>query len=372
MVQSVLLSNKVNYWTGQTGRIFEREFAKATNTQYAIALANGTVALELAFHALGIGGGDDVVVTPRSFMASASAIKICGANPIFADVDPVSQNITAESVANVLTDRTRAIVCVHLAGWPCDMEPLMALANRKNLFIIEDCAQAHGAKYQGKSVGGWGDIAAWSFCQDKIMTTGGEGGMITTNRAELYEKMWSYKDHGKNRHKMESPPTNCRFKYVHDRFGTNFRLTEMQSAIGLYQLEQLEDWHKARTANAARYQHNLAKSKIVRLAIPPTNISHAYYKYYCFLNSDQFAHGWDRDAVVEEVNHLGGSCFSGSCPEIYKEQAFVDFYGAHPELPVASQLGKESLMLNCHPGISKQYIDYNSSIINQVLSRVSK
>ncbi len=197
-VSQVLLSNKVNYWTGQECREFEKEFAQFAQTQYAVALANGTVALDVALKALNIGAGDDVIVTSRTFLASASSIVTAGANPIFADVELDSQNISARTIEAVLTPNTKAIICVHLAGWMCDMDPIMQLAKEKGLYVIEDCAQAHGAMYKGKAAGSIGHIGAWSFCQDKIMTTGGEGGMVTTNDENLWKKMWSYKDHGKN------------------------------------------------------------------------------------------------------------------------------------------------------------------------------
>ena len=197
-VSRVLLSNKVNYWTGQEGREFEREFAAFAGTEYAIAVANGTLALDLALQGLGIGVGDEVVVTPRTFLASATSVINAGATPVFADVDPDTQNITPETVAAVITPKTKAVVCVHLAGWPCDMDGFMALAEEHNLFVIEDCAQAHGATYKDKPVGGLGHVGCWSFCQDKIMSTGGEGGMVTCNDRDLWSRMWSFKDHGKS------------------------------------------------------------------------------------------------------------------------------------------------------------------------------
>ena len=369
LVREVLLSNKVNYWTGKIGREFEKQFAAKMDCVYSIAIANGTLAIDLALIALEIGAGDEVIVTPRSFMASASAIHNSGAKPVFADIDPISQNINADTIREVCTDSTKAIMCVHLAGWPCDMDAIKELADEKGLSIIEDCAQAHGARYNDKSVGSWGDIAAWSFCQDKIMTTGGEGGMVTTNNENLYEKMWSYKDHGKNRQKMQAPPKNRRFKYVHDYFGSNFRLTEMQCAIGLYQLEKLGDWKQQRTDNSNAYRELLSDFEYIRCDSTPNNIEHAYYKYYFFLNTDALASGWDRDRIVEEISDLGGSCFSGSCPEMYAEKAFVDKYGQQKPLPCAVELGKASLMLNVHPGMSIDYIQKNSQIIRSVLAK---
>ena len=372
IIQDVLLSNKVNYWTGDKGREFERRFANTMGSSHAIALSNGTLALDLALVALDVGAGDEVVVTPRSFIASASAVHNCGAKPVFADVDFHSQNITAESIQAVLTSKTKAIICVHLAGWPCDMKPIQQLADSKGLSIIEDCAQAHGALYDGRSVGNFGDVAAWSFCQDKIITTGGEGGMVTTNNDALFEKMWAYKDHGKSRSKMENPRNNKQFKYVHDNFGTNFRLTEMQAALGTYQLDLLNSWTEKRHNNAMTYNDGLAQLDIVRSYLPPDNVVHAYYKYYYFVESQYLASGWDRNRIVEEVHALGGSCLSGICPEIYKEQCFVATYGDPVSLPNAHRLGQESVMLAVHPGIENEYLQKNIDVMTSVLKRATK
>ncbi|CAN8142764.1 hypothetical protein THIOSC15_750023 [uncultured Thiomicrorhabdus sp.] len=238
-VSAVLLSNKVNYWTGQEGREFEKEFATWCDAKYAVALANGTLALDVAFKALGIGVGDEVIVTSRTFLASVSSIVNARAKPVFADIDRNSQNITPESIQAVLTDKTKAIVCVHLAGWPCEMDEIMVLADEYGLFVIEDCAQAHGAKYKGKAVGSIGHIGCWSFCQDKIMSTGGEGGMVTTNNEALWKKMWAYKDHGKSWdavYNTEHPPG---FRWLHESFGTNWRMTEMQAVLGRIQLKRM-------------------------------------------------------------------------------------------------------------------------------------
>jgi dTDP-4-amino-4,6-dideoxygalactose transaminase len=245
-VRQVLESNRVNYWTGEQGRNFETEFATFAKTRYAIALANGTVALDAALIALDIGAGDEVVVTPRTFLASVSSIVNIGAIPKFADVDRDSQNITPQSIEAVLTPRTRAVVCVHLAGWPCEMDGILALAEQHKFSVIEDCAQAHGALYKGHPVGSFGAIGAWSFCQDKIMTTGGEGGMVTTNDPELWSRMWSYKDHGKSYdavYEREHPPG---FRWLHESFGTNWRMIEIQAAIGRIQLKRMPDWHSRR------------------------------------------------------------------------------------------------------------------------------
>ena len=283
-ISSLLLSNKVNYWTGSECRDFESEFAEWTGTKYAVALSNGSVALDVSLKALGVGEGDEVIVTSRTFIASVSSIVTTGAIPVFADVDIDSQNITDKTIRTVLSSRTKAIICVHLAGWPCDMDPIMSLAKENALYVIEDCAQAHGAKYKGRSVGSIGHIGAWSFCQDKIMTTGGEGGMVTTNNESLWKSMWSYKDHGKSWDAIYKKKHPEGFRWLHETFGTNFRLTEMQAAIGRIQLKRMPHWHKLRCQNARmildvaiQFQNSL------RASLPPENIEHAWYKCYLFI-----------------------------------------------------------------------------------------
>jgi len=367
IVSRVLLSNKVNYWTGQESRLFEKEFAAHFDSDYAIALSNGTLALDLALYALGIGAGDDVVVTSRSFIASASTVVNSGARAVFADVDCESQNITAETIEAALTNKTKAIICVHLSGWPCDMDSIMALAKSRNIYVIEDCAQAHGARFNEQSVGTFGDISAWSFCQDKIMTTGGEGGMITTNDEILYKKMWSFKDHGKSFEKVLEPSTSTAFRWIHDSIGTNWRLTEMQSALGRYQLGQLNDWVAQRRANVAAFNNELAQVEGMRITVPGNSVFHACYKYYFFIEPEKLKPDWDRNRVVAEIHSRGVPCFTGTCPEIYREKAFVDLYGEQPCLPVAHELGNSSVMLNVHPGITPDQCSDSAAIVQEVM-----
>ena len=367
IAREVLLSNQVNYWTGQRTKQFEQQFATQFETQHGIALSNGTVALDLALKALNIGPGDEVVVTPRSFIASASSVVMAGAKAVFADVDPVSQNITAETIAAVITPKTQAIQCVHLAGWPCNMEDILALANEHNLTVIEDCAQAHGARYNGRSVGSFGDIGAWSFCQDKIMTTAGEGGMITTNNKALFDFMWAYKDHGKDFTKVHTPNSSTTFRYIHDSIGTNWRLTELQSAIGSYQLEQLADWSQSRKRNGAWLCNALGNIDGLRITIPGSAEDHAYYKYYFFVDPDKLAAGYSRDRIVAEITASGVPCFTGSCPEIYKEKAFTSLYGETAPLPVAEMLGQTSVLVNVHPGIEEEHLQHYVEVIQSVM-----
>ena len=378
-VSQVLLSNKVNYWTGQEGRQFEREFAEWADSKYAIAMGNGTLALDVALQALGIGAGDEVIVTPRTFIASISSVVNAGATPVFADVDEATGNITPESIAAVLTDKTKGIVCVHLAGWPCDMDGIMALAEQHNLYVIEDCAQAHGARYKGRSVGSIGHIGAWSFCQDKIMTTGGEGGMVTTNDEQLWRKMWAYKDHGKSYaavYETEHPPG---YRWLHESFGTNWRMTEMQAVLGRIQLTRMPDWTAKRTANAQAILDTCARWEVKgylsvpRLEESPqfTDSTHAYYKLYVYVQPDNLPEGWSRDRIIQEINELGVPCFSGSASEVYLEKAF-DNTGLRPEsrLPVAKQLGETSLMFLVHPTLTEDEIKQTVQAIDSVFANI--
>jgi len=367
------LSNKVNYWTGQECRRFEEEFAAWAGTNHAIALANGTVALDLALKGLGIGPGDEVVVTPRTFLASASCIVNAGASPVFADVDPDSQNITVDTIRAVMTPRTRAVICVHLAGWPCDMDPIMDLARDHGLYVIEDCAQAHGARYKGRPVGSIGHVGAWSFCQDKIMTTGGEGGMVTVNDTALWKRMWAYKDHGKSWdavYEREHPPG---YRWLHESFGTNWRMLEIQAAIGRIQLRRMPDWHAARVRNASRIWDCARVLPGLRVPAVPDGIDHAAYKCYVFVRPEALASGWSRDRIQQAVLDQGVPVYSGSCSEVYLEKAFdgTDFRPAQ-RLPVARELGDDSLMFLVHPTLQDEHIDKTCQALGAVMTQAAR
>ncbi|WP_179993273.1 MULTISPECIES: DegT/DnrJ/EryC1/StrS aminotransferase family protein [unclassified Acinetobacter] len=370
-VSQVLLSNKVNYWTGQECREFEKEFAQFAGTQYAVALANGTVALDVALKALRIGAGDDVIVTSRTFLASASSIVTAGANPIFADVEMDSQNISRRTIEAVLTPNTKAIICVHLAGWMCDMDPIMQLAKEKGLYVIEDCAQAHGAMYKGKSAGSIGHIGAWSFCQDKIMTTGGEGGMVTTNDETLWKKMWSYKDHGKNFDSIYNKQHPPGFRWLHDSFGTNWRMMEMQAVIGRIQLKKMSEWTAKRNANMEKIYAAFTDSPYFIVHRPSDDYVHAAYKCYIQVNTDALPEGWSRDRIMTEINAEGLPCFSGSCSEVYLEHAFDDTpWRPKERLKNAQKLGETSLMFLVHPTLTENNIQTTKDVIQQVISRI--
>ena len=372
-VSRVVLSNKVNYWTGPEGREFEKEFATWADSEYAIALGNGTLALDIALKALNIGAGDEVITTPRTFLASASSIVTAGAAPVFADVDLNSQAITAASIKAVLTPKTKAVIVVHLAGMPAEMDEIMALSEEHGFYVIEDCAQAHGAKYKGKSVGSIGHVGAWSFCQDKIMTTGGEGGMVTTNSKELWSTMWSYKDHGKSFdaiYNREHPPG---FRWLHESFGTNWRMTEMQAAIGRIQLTRMSDWTTKRQTYAAALDKAANSFDCVRLVTVPSYSEHAEYKHYMFIKPEQLAEGWDRDRIVNAIVERGVPCFQGSCSEVYLEKAFDNTpWRPKKRLPNAVELGETSLMFLVHPTLTETEIAKTTQVIKEVFSLATK
>lgn len=366
-VKKVMLSGKVNYWTGDECKRFEEAYAEYVNVKHAIALSNGTVALELALYGLGIGQGDEVITTSRTFIASASCVVMRGAIPVIADVDPVSQNLTLDSIKAVVTPRTKAIIAVHLAGWPCDMDPIMEFANLHGIKVIEDCAQAHGASYKGRPVGSLGHVAAFSFCQDKIISTGGEGGMLVTNDTELWKKTWAFKDHGKSYDAVFNKKHLPGFRWLHESFGTNWRMTELQGAIGCLQLKKLPLWIKKRTHNAERLTEAFSAIPGLRITVPHRELGHAYYKYYVFLNTSELVSGWTRDHVLEAINAEGIPCFTGTCSEIYLEKAFDYLRPDDNRLPVASELGETSLCFLVHPTLDDYEIEMTIKAVNKVM-----
>ena len=359
----IIISNRVNYWTGSECREFEKEFATWSDSKYAIALGNGTLALDVAFKSLNVAKGDEVIVTSRSFIASISSIVNAGATPVFADVDLSSQNITPGNIRSVITNKTKAIVCVHLAGWPCDMNEIMAIAKEYGLYVIEDCAQAHGAKYKGKPVGSIGHIGCWSFCQDKIMTTGGEGGMVATNDESLWRKMWAYKDHGKSYEAVYEREHPEGYRWLHESFGTNWRMTEIQAAIGRIQLKRMPLWHKRRLSNACNIWNVARQCEILRVPVIPDFIKHAAYKCYVFVKGGALL----RDEMIKEINKKGVPCFSGSCSEVYLEKAF-DNTGFRPKerLSAAKELGETSLAFLVHPTLTESEIKKTCDVLKEV------
>lgn len=369
-VRDVVLSNRVNYWTGNKCRLFEREFAAFSGVDHAISVANGTLALELALKALKVGPGDEVIVTPRTFLASVSCVVAVGATPVFADVDRDTQALSAETIEPKLSAATKAVIVVHLGGMPADMDPILELTKKHQVHVIEDCAQAHGAQYKGQPVGSMGDIGCWSFCQDKIMTTAGEGGMVTTNNECLWRRMWAFKDHGKSYEAVYERDHPEGFRWLHESFGSNYRMTEMQAVVGLIQLERMAQWTRQRAANASAIANACDPFSVVRTPTVGYDMLHAYYKHYCFVESAQLAEGWSRDRIASEINARGVPCFQGSCSEVYLEKAF-DGTGWRPEqaLLTARELGETSLTFLVHPTLTDTEVEKTCAVVTEVLSQ---
>jgi dTDP-4-amino-4,6-dideoxygalactose transaminase len=369
---AVLASGRVNYWTGEEGRQFESEYSAFVGTRHAVALANGTVALELALHALGVAPGDEVIVPSRTFIATASCAVMRGAIPVVADVDPVSGNLTAETIAPHLSPRTKAIIAVHLAGWPCDMDPIMEVARARDLRVIEDCAQAHGATYKGRAVGSLGNVGTFSFCQDKILSTGGEGGMFTTNDERAWKTAWSFKDHGKSFDAVYHRKHPIGFRWLHESFGTNWRITEMQSAIGRVLLRRLPDSVQIRRRNAAILDREFSKLPVLRVLKPGSDFENSYYKYYAYLRPELLRNGWNRDRIMAAVEAEGVPCSSGGCYEIYREKAFPAAMRPPKRLPNAAQLGETSLMFQVHPTLTIDDMNAMASAVKKVMTVASR
>lgn len=376
-VKQVLYSGTVNYWTGEEGKLFEKEFSLWNGSRYSICIANGSLALLSAYMAIGIKQEDEIITTPRTFIATSSAIALLKALPIFADVDINSGAITADKIEPLITKKTKAISVVHIGGWPADMVAICKLAKKYNLFVIEDCSQAHGAfiKINGefKSVGSFGDVSTWSFCQDKIISTGGEGGMITTNSSKIWEYIWSLKDHGKSLSELQNQSKINGFKWLHEHIGSNFRLTEMQSAIGRIQLKKLSEWNKKRSQNAKILIDALTDLESIRIPIPPDNIIHAWYKFYFYLHLKNLKIDWDRDRIISSINKLGYPAFHGGCSEIYLEKCFKKL-GITPSLRLANArlLGETSIMLLIHPTISNKQMYAYAQSVKSILKEASR
>ena len=364
----MLQSGKVNYWTGEEAREFEREYAAYLGRSHAVAVANGTVALELALEAFGVGVGDEVIVPSRTYIATASAAVMRGAVPVVADVDRDSQCITAASIEAMITPRTAAIIVVHLAGWPCEMGEIMALAHAHQLIVIEDCAQAHGAQYKGRPVGAFGHAAAFSFCQDKIITTGGEGGLLALDDEAAWRRAWAFKDIGRSYDAVYRREHPVGFRWLTESFGTNWRMTEMQAALGRIQLRELPSGHARRRANAMRLFQGLQSIVGLRVVDIPVHVDHAYYKYYTFIRPELLKPEWSRHRIMHAVEERGVPCSVGSCSEIYRERAFLDRgWGPLHRLPVAQELGETSLLFLVHPTLGFDAMDLTVETLRAVM-----
>lgn len=372
IASEILRSGKVNYWTGEHGKLFEKEYAEYLGVPYTIVVANGTLALELCLRALGIGPNDEVIIPSRTFIATASCVVTVGAKPVIADVDLISQNIAPNTILPHITSRTKAIIAVHLGGWPCDMPAIMLLAKQYNLFVIEDCAQAHGAKINGKPVGSFGDMAAFSFCQDKIISTAGEGGLVACTNKVWWEMMWAYKDHGKSYDTVYNKQHPPGFRWLHDSFGSNYRMTEIQAAVGRIQLKKLDGWVKLRQQYANYLYRQFQKLPALIVAMPSNEVNHAYYRYYFFVKPAALKKEWSRDRMVYEITQRGVACFVGSCSEIYLERAFQRLGTLSTErFPNAKLLGETSLAVLVDPALTEKEIVSTAEVVSHVVHEAS-
>jgi len=379
-----LKEGKPNYWTGPRGLEFQKRFAEYCGSQYGIAVNSGTSALHVALAAAQIGPGDEVITPSYTFIASAMCVLQQNAVPVFADSDLKTHTISPDSIRQLLTERTRAIMPVHLYGHPAEMDEIMAIAKEHNLIVIEDCAQAHGARYKGQVVGSIGHLGAFSFCQDKIFTTGGEGGMVTTSDPEMAERARSFKDHGyweqERRGLLEM---EALYLYIHHALGFNFRMTEMQSAIGLKALERL-DWNLARRReNAELLTERIADLEAVNPPYEAPHVRHAFYKYPITLNLERLK--VDRDRFCRALQAEGLPAAIGDWPENYLEQVFQEKVGygktkcpfecpwnrqpadyARVVCENARWLGKRTIKLQVHPTLELSDIEDVAAILRKV------
>jgi dTDP-4-amino-4,6-dideoxygalactose transaminase len=373
-VIKVLKKNKTNYWTGSEGRKFEKEFSNYHNTKYSVTVSNGSIALEIALKALNLKKNTKVIVTPRSFVISASCVVNLGLKPTFADVDN-NGNLSIDGIEKVFDKNVKAIIVVHLNGLPCDLDPILKFVKKKKIYLIEDCSQAHGAVYKNKRVGSFGHISTWSFCQDKIISTGGEGGMISTNNKKLWLKCWSIKDHGKNYKSVFYKKHKTGFKWLHDEIGSNYRLTEMQAAIGRVQLRSLNKLIKKRNLIAKLYLHelkdfytkfNILKKPNFLYIKKNTSIKHAYYRLNFFINKNKIK----QTKLIEQLNDNNISCGVGSCPEIYREKVFKKLKSfSQSRLPNAKLLGETSITFPINPFKSIKKIKFEIIVIKKILNK---
>ena len=363
-VTNVLKSGNVNYLQGNYGRKFEYNFKHKFNLKHTCVVANGTLALEIALLSLKLKKNDEVIVTPRSYNSSASSVLRVQSKPIFADIDNHSFNLTADTIKKKITSKTKAIILVHLYGMPCNMDEIMELAKKYKIKVIEDCSQAHGAKFKNRYVGSFGGISIWSFCNDKIISTGGEGGMISCKLKSTYDLIWSLKDIGKNLKKFYSKKKKYDYPYMHDFIGTNARITEMQSVIGLKQLNKLNTFIALRNRNAKILSRYLCEFKFINLPIIKKNNTHAFYRYTITINFDQLKSKINRNNLIKKIISKNIYCNVGGCPEIYLEKTFNKFVKKN-RLPIAKDLNDKTIsFLVDHTISEKNMINISKKLKN--------
>ncbi len=327
-VEAVLRSGKVNYWTGPKGMEFERRFAEWQGSKYAISVATGTAALHVCLSALGIGPGDEVIVPSYTFIATSFAVLQAGAIPRFADVNLEDHCISVASAEKLVNRRTKAIIPVHLYGNVCDMDPLLEFARKHNLFVIEDNAEAFGGSYKGKKTGTLGHMAACSFCQNKTFTTGGEGGMVTTDDEELAWQARSFRDHGYDvKERLNLLALEQKLPYIHNRLGWNYRMTEMQSAIGLAELERMDTWNMPRRRRNAHILMDML-GELPRVKYMPIDTPERQNGWYvCAFSLDIENMGCDIQQFVAAATAEGCPCWKVFWPQCHTERAFQERRG---------------------------------------------
>ena len=363
-VSLILKSGKVNYWTGKYCKIFEKNFSKYHKLKYSVTVNSGTSALECAIKSLNLKKGSEIITTPRSYYTSASSIINCGMKPKFSDISIDSQNLDPIKLEKSINKKTKAIICVHLSGYPCDMNRIIKIAKDNNIYVIEDCSQAHGASILNKKVGSFGDISAWSFCQDKIISTGGEGGMVATNKLKLYKNVLSIKDNGRNYEKIKKISYSGSFNYIHDFIGSNYRMTEIQAMIGISQLKRLDQMILRRNSNAKifnNYFHDL--DSIFLLLHNPKN-TNAYYRYYLFVKKSK-----NQKILINKIRSKGIECIAGSCPEIYLEKYFKDNF-KFKEMLAAKYLATRSVCLKVDQTLDIKIIHQQAKIIRKEIEKL--
>ena len=364
-INKIIKKGQVNYLFGKWGKEFENLFSKYHKVSYSIAVSNGTVGLELALAALELNNNDEVLVTPRSYYSSASCIIRNNLKPVFVDIDLNTQNILVDDIKKKITKKTKCIICVHLGGLPCEMNEIMKIAKHNKIKVIEDCSQAHGAMLDGKLAGSFGDIAVWSFCNDKIISTLGEGGMISTSNKNLYNKLWSLKDIGKNIKKYyENNKKKIGFQWLHDSIGTNARLTEIQSYAGYYQLKKLSYVVKKRNENATFLKTELSKLNIFSFLNYSPNYYNAYYRFNFLFNPKYQTNKLSRNILLKELGPRI-DIREGSCPEIYNEKYFKMNYSFF--CPNANYIGKYALSLQVDQTIKRESLSNTINILKNFI-----
>lgn len=389
-----LRTGEVNYWTGELGRKFEKEWANWNGSKYGVLTSSGTSALHTAVAALGIGPGDEVIVPSYTFIATAFCVLQAGAIPVFADVRRNDHCIDPKSIEEKITDRTKAIIPVHLYGNVCEMNEIMRIARKNDLFVIEDAAEAHGAMYKGNKVGTIGNAGCFSFCQNKTFTTGGEGGAVITDDEELYWQCMSFRDHGFDAKKRLSLlELEGTLHYIHVRVGYNYRMTEMQAAIGLAEMKRLDNWNLPRRRRNGEILIKELREVPQVLYLPVHNSEkvNGFYVFPIVVDIDNMK--IDKNKLIEALVAEGVPAWRSFWPQSYTERAFLEHNGfgrvkfpfrskeyTNPEsvrydkvyCPNAVWLEKRTFIVHCYPTLEEEHMRLIADGIKKVLSYYAK